>query len=324
MSIKVISGHAIFNENAVVLSQKYNWKLETDFDPQPNDLYVVFGAHELSHQLLEIQFRKNSNFGYVILNSEQINSQFLKNKYYINLMKRNVVCDWNTLTSAYLKETFDIKVFSYFYFEFMVFNSDIKDREYDIAFVGTRSERRENIMNQLKEKYPDLNIYVDLDWKNKSSEQMNSILHNTKLVLNIPYHENNALETHRLNKALSCGCDVISLKSCDEEANEFYKDYVFMTDDVVDEVEKYYNRDKVNKKPYEELIKDLSMKIGRHFSWVISQIHGKLLSLHNKDDAGVQGEVATYQTDEEKNDELGEAVLQGASVLEMGTENDLD
>lgn len=321
MSIKVISGHAIFNENAVVLSQKYNWKLETDFDPQPNDLYVVLGAHELPHQLLEIQFRKNSSFGYVILNSEQINSKFFKNKYYINLMKRNVVCDWNTHTSAFLKETFDIKVFSYFYFEFMMFNSDVKDRFYDIAFVGTRSDRRENIMNELKEKYPDLNIFVDMDWKHKSSEQLNTVLHNTKLVLNIPYHNDNALETHRINKALSCGCDVISHNSCDEEANEFYKDYAYMTDDIVSEVDKYYNG-KVEKKKYDELVKELSMKIGRHFSWVISQVHEKLLSLHSN--ATVQGEIATDTADEEKNDEVREAVPAGFSVSTVGVENDID
>ena len=51
MSIKVISGHAIFNENMLVLSKKFNWILEKDFNPQPNDLYIVFGAHELAHPL---------------------------------------------------------------------------------------------------------------------------------------------------------------------------------------------------------------------------------------------------------------------------------
>ena len=28
--IKIISAHSIFNENAIVLSQKFKWKLETD------------------------------------------------------------------------------------------------------------------------------------------------------------------------------------------------------------------------------------------------------------------------------------------------------
>jgi hypothetical protein len=131
MSIKIISCHSIFNENALVLSQKYEWKIEKDFDPKPNDLYIVFGGHEMAHQLLEIQYRKNSSFGYIILNSEQIHSQFFKNKFYLKLMKQNVVCDYNAITPDWLKEH-EIKVFSYFYFEFMKFNIET-NREYDMC-----------------------------------------------------------------------------------------------------------------------------------------------------------------------------------------------
>ena len=60
--IKVISGHSVFNENALVLSNKFGWALEKNFNPQDRDLYIVLGAHELAHQLLEIQFRKNNSF----------------------------------------------------------------------------------------------------------------------------------------------------------------------------------------------------------------------------------------------------------------------
>lgn len=273
MSIKIISGHSVFNENAVVLSQKFGWKLETTFDPQDKDLYIVFGAHELAHQLLEIQYRKNNSFGYVILNSEQINSQFMKNKYYIALMKKNVVCDYNTLTSQYLKETHDIKVLSYFFFEFMKFDIE-KDRIYDVAFIGSRTEKRERIMKELQEKHPDLKFYVDFDWKHKAPESMTEILHQCKTVLNIPYYENNALETHRVHKALACGCNVVSLKSAEEDANDFYKDYIHFTDDNFDCI-----LETTEKKEYEELIKTLSGKFNQHLHFVIDQIHTKLLSL---------------------------------------------
>jgi len=104
MSIKIISCHPVFNENAVVLSQKFNWKLETQFDPQAGDIYLVLGGHEMAHQLLEAQFRKNASYGYIIMNSEQIHSQFMKNKYYIELMKRNVVFDYTTINTDYLKK----------------------------------------------------------------------------------------------------------------------------------------------------------------------------------------------------------------------------
>ena len=271
MSIKVISGNSVFNENTVVMSKKFGWSLEKEFNPQPKDLYIVLGAHELAHQLLEIQIRKNNSFGYIILNSEQIESQFMKNKYYISLMKKNVVFDYNTLTANYLKETFDIKVLSYFFFEFMKFDIK-KERIYDIAFIGSKNERREKILKDLQEKHPELSFYIDFDWKHKAPESMTDILHQCTTVLNIPYYENNSLETHRINKALACGCKVISHPSADEDADEFYSKYITITDDIDLSIEGIEPN-------YEDLISTLSQKFNPHLLFVIEQIHTKLLSL---------------------------------------------
>ncbi len=179
MSIKVISGHAIFNENMLVLSKKFNWILEKDFNPQPNDLYIVFGAHELAHPLLELQIRKNMSFGYVIFNSEQPNSQFFKNKYYIQLMKKNIVFDYNTISANYLDLHFNIKVLSYFYFEFMKFTLDVP-RVYDVAFIGSRSDKRAEILQQLQLDYPDLKFYIDYNWSHGSAESLTQILHHVR------------------------------------------------------------------------------------------------------------------------------------------------
>ena len=283
MAIKIICGHAIFNENALCISNKFGWTLETDFAPKPNDLYIVFGAHEISHQLLQMQYRMNSCFGYFILNSEQENSQFFKNKYYLKLMKQNVVCDYNSLTPEVLKKKHDIKVFSYFFFEFMKFNVE-SEREYDVVFVGSVNDKRLGLYQKLKETYPHLNIYFDFDWSYKSPEKLTDLLHKAKTVLNIPYYENNALETHRINKALACGCNVISLKSSEEDANKFYEDYVTFTDDIVTEVGKELSP----KKGYEELVKALSQKINPHFLFVVSQLHKKLISLSNTNESSTE------------------------------------
>ena len=282
MSIKIISCHSIFNENALVLSQKYEWKIEKDFDPKPNDLYIVFGGHEMAHQLLEIQYRKNSSFGYIILNSEQIHSQFFKNKFYLKLMKQNVVCDYNAITPDWLKEH-DIKVFSYFYFEFMKFNIET-NREYDIVFVGTPNPKRTALYEKIKDKY---NVFFDFNWQHASSDKLTTLYHKAKVVINIPYYEQNALESHRINKALACGCDVISLKSCDEEANAFYNDYVYFCDDIEDGLDRYF-KGLPPKKNYEELIKVLSQKVAPHFLFVIKQVHSRLLSLNNVDEPAAE------------------------------------
>ncbi len=230
--IKIISGHAIFNENAVVMSKKFGWALEKEFNPKPKDLYIVFGGHEMAHHLLEIQYRLNNTFGFVVMNSEQPDSQFMKNKYYISLMKRNVVMDYNTLSANYLKETYDIKILSYYYFEFLQFNLETKERPYDVCFIGSKNERREKIIQGLQEQYPDLKFYVDYEWSHKNSDSLTKILHECKLVLNIPYYDVNALETHRIHKSLACGCKVISMPSADEDTNEFYKKYITITDSI--------------------------------------------------------------------------------------------
>jgi len=291
MSIKVISGHSVFNENAVVLSQKNKWTLEKEFNPQANDLYIVFGAHELAHQLLEVQYRKNSSFGYVILNSEQIHSQFFKNKYYIQLMKRNVVCDYNTLTCDYLRQNFDVKVFSYYYFEFMKFPEE-EQRIYDVCFIGSKNQHREETLNKLQEQLPDLKFYIDLDWKHGSSESITKILSQSKVVLNMPFYQDNALETHRINKALACGCQVVSNFSKDKDADDFYKDYIYFADDLYRGI----IESKVPKKSYEDLVKALNQKISPHFLFVIDQVHKKLISLSNANDVLPQNTNVSEQT----------------------------
>lgn len=309
MTIKIISGHAIFNENAVVFHKKFGWELETNFDPQPNDIYVVFGSHELAHQLLEIQFRKNNSFGYVILNSEQVDSQFFKNKYYLSLMKRNIVVDYNTITAQYLKQNHDIKVLSYFFFEFM--KSDIvSERIYDVTFIGSKNENRDKIISKLKEDHPELNFYIDFEWKHSSSESLTQILHQSKVVLNIPYYENNPLETHRINKALACGCDVISLMSVEEDANNFYKDYIYMTDNISETIQDYFmglsyhEPDTFTKKSYDELVASLSQKFNPHLLFIVDQVQKKLSSISN----------GNYKKAEESS---VESVSEGLSVCEV-------
>lgn len=278
--IKIISCHPIFNENALILSLKFKWELVKDFDPQPKDIYIVFGGHEIAHQLLKIQEDRKFNFGYIILNSEQQESQFFKNKFYLQLMKCNAVFDYSNKNIDYLKSNFNIKTYSYFFFEFLHFNRENTEKEYDIVFVGSKNQSREELHKKLTERYPYLHIYFDFDWSYKSSEELTKLLHNSKVVLNIPFYENNTLETHRINKALSCECDVFSLKSMDEDANDFYKDYIYFSTEegLSDLIDVYFNKNiKEPKKPYTELIKNISQLISPHFLFTVNSIHENFL-----------------------------------------------
>ena len=311
MSIKVISGHVVFNENAVVMSKKFDWTLENDFNPQAGDLYIVFGSHEIAHQLLEVQFRKNSSFGYIIMNSEQIQSQFFRNKYYIQLMKRNVVFDYNTITSDYLKKAHEVKCLSFYFFEFMKFNSETNDRPYDITFIGSKTEDRVKLMKDLEEEFNDLKFYVDFDWKHASPQSMTDVLQKSKVVLNLAYYtQSRPLESHRINKALACECDVVSTMSHDDDANDFYKDYCYMTDDVKTTLHKYFNEELEKKKPYEDLVKHLSQKFNPHMKFIVDHIHHKLLSLSNVDESStkVVSQQTTSDTDLPTNTQTEEQV----------------
>ena len=87
--------------------------------------------------------------------------------------------------------------------------------------------------------------------------------------MNIPYYEENALESHRINKALACGCKVISMPSSDEDANKFYKDYITITDNIDLSIEGI-------EPAYENLISNLSKKFNPHLLFVINEIHKKL------------------------------------------------
>jgi hypothetical protein len=284
MSIKILTCHPIFNECALVLSKKADYPIEQDFNPQSGDLYIVFGGHEVANELLQSQEQRGYSFGYVILNSEQIHGQFLKNKYYLQLMKKNIVMDYSELNANYLKEIHQIKVLSFYFFEFMCFQNVYEDRKYDVCFVGSPTEYRKNILEELQKSHPNLNFYIDLEWKNKDVASMTETLQQSKVVLNIPYHsKDRSLETHRINKALSCGCTVMSMLSDDEDANTFYKDYIYMSNDLNVELDKYFKHPS-SKKPYEELVKDLANKIYPHMYFVIKQIHQRLISLHKPND----------------------------------------
>jgi hypothetical protein len=128
------------------------------------------------------------------------------------------------------------------------------------------------MLKDLQEKHPNLSFYIDFDWSHKAPESMTQILHQCTTVLNIPHYENNALETHRIHKALACGCKVISLPSADEDTNKFYKDYITITDNIDLSIEGIEPN-------YEKMVKELSSKFYPHLTFVINEIHTKLLAM---------------------------------------------
>jgi Fe-S-cluster containining protein len=258
--IKIINAHKIFTECALCLSQKTGWKIETDFKPSAGEIYVVFGAHEIAPSLLSYDAK------YVIMNSEQSNSQFLKNKYYLELMKKNVVCEFSykdTLTK------YKIKPLAYFTFEFVKFELNM-ERIYDICFIGSANENRIKLLQDLQKAYPEKSFFIDTQWKHQDVKALTNVLSQSKYVLNIPYYTDNGLETHRINKALACGCKVVSYPSADPAMDDIYKKYIHFTENFI---EFFGDESRIDIEPdYEGLLKEVNSKHLPHLIWAVGEV----------------------------------------------------
>lgn len=275
MSLKIISCHPIFTENSVMVSQRYNIPIEQNFDPQRGDLYIVFGAHEQAVALYISQQQMNNEFGYIIYNSEQFHSIHWKNKYYIELCRNNPVFHYSLELARDIKEKFKIIPYSYFFFDFMVWDkSSIEEHEhYDIVFIGAKNDDRVMIESKLKEQLPEKKILFNYDYDYNNPQKLTSLLMNSSIVLNIPFYKNNVLETHRINKALSCGCKVVSMYACDDDANEFYKDYVYFTNNIPKLLQSELDEPKKN---WETFNREAGAKLHQDNLYVIQQVYDKL------------------------------------------------
>ena len=265
---KIITLHPIFNESAIVLSQRLKIEIVKEFEPTKGTLYIVYGAHEKAVELLNIQNNHQHSFGYIIMNSEQPSSKQLKIKYYIELMKNNIVFDYHTESSNYLKETFGIITKSYHWFDFIEYDIE-SEACIDILFVGSHSKEREEVYLQLQFQHPDKKIEFVFDNSLIQPLELTKKLKQAKVLLNIPYHHDKILESHRINKGLSCGCKVVSMKSGDAITDALYDDYIYFVDDICDI--DFTILDKPKKK-YIDLQKKLTNTLTAHNKWYIEQL----------------------------------------------------
>ena len=262
----ILNFNQIFAENAYCLSLRLGIDIVKDFQPIDGHTYLVFGGHDKAVELYTAQGSAKIGFKYIIINTEPPQSDHLRNKFYLNIMKNNIVFDYHTISTHYLK-SLGIRVFSEFSFEFPQVKSS-SDKDIDILFVGSKNDRREAIYKRLQERYPNKKIEFHMDWKYLDQQELTKLLHRAKVVLNIPYYESNILETHRINKALACGCQVVSLFSGHEQTDKFYADYIYFTHDLFD----FFDEEPLlEKRSYAELLSSKS-HIGTNIKWILSQL----------------------------------------------------
>jgi hypothetical protein len=217
--MKVITFSKYFVENAEYLSTELN--IPITYNLEPNEEYIVFSSHNFAKELLEFQIRNNTK--YIIYQSENIESDFFKNKYYIQLLKSNKVMNYSVYTATKMMELYSISTSGYFQFVYKKIYSS-KKRDIDILFFGTMTQKRYDILSEIKNKFPTLNLKIATD---SFGDDLTQLLLRTEFVLNISAYDNAVLETHRINKALACGCYVISNYSSDSKMNEKYREYIY-------------------------------------------------------------------------------------------------
>lgn len=223
----ILNFHSIFIENAYILSQKLGIPIENDFNENSEGTFYVFGAHIKSVDLSLLQDKKKVK--YIIFQTEQIGSQFLDDKYYLKLLrdKTNIVLNWSEYLGAQLKRKYDIDSKGLFNYQFIEQPKN-NNRDIDFFFTGSPTPSRIEICKKIKKLYPNALCIFDFKWSFDTMEKLTNILMRTKYVLNIPYYPDSVLETHRINKALTCGCKVISYPSNDDDLNDEYSKYIYL------------------------------------------------------------------------------------------------
>ena len=220
----------VYIENATLLSLRL--KIPILKELRANEIIICFGCAIDPKKLIEFSIKNPVK--YIIINGENISSKYYDpndeiGRYYIYLQKKHITFQYSPYTAEHV-EKFGIKCGAIVDFEFM--NRDniysTCDQPIDILFYGFPNEERERVETLLKNKYPDKNIHFAFT---VYGNDLLELLVKSKYVLNIPYFENSALEIHRINQALACGCKVISTRSSCEYLNKKYESKISFVDD---------------------------------------------------------------------------------------------
>jgi len=144
--MNIINFHPLFSENAECMSRRQNIPIQRNLQTFEG-LYIVFGAHEKSPELLHIQ-SVHPTVRYVIMNSEQPGSNVMRNKFYLKLMENNAVFNMDSL-----------KGYSPIFFEFP-YTPGTSVRDIDVLFLGCESPKRRSIYETMRTMYPEKNNRV--------------------------------------------------------------------------------------------------------------------------------------------------------------------
>jgi hypothetical protein len=172
-----------------------------------------------------------------ILNTEQLTRQWYFEKYkndLSNLIKENIIptlYDYSIYNSTIIPHGLEVKDI----IRYISKKSEIPDYSlkvvYDVAFCGTRSDRREKILSQLENR--GISVYRINEW----GEQRDIEIQKCKIMINIHYSdEYRIFESIRCDRWLAFGKTVVTEYSLDVSHSEHEKLIISYYDNLVDTV----------------------------------------------------------------------------------------
>jgi len=242
--------------------EKYGFKVEIK-NKIIQEEYINSSDKEL---YLFIYFENNLSFypkKYIKYQIEQTTSSFFNDNYNKILLNADAIWDFSISN----KDKYNFIPLKKIYYMPMPFYNDKKieninydNCEYDILFYGAENERRKKICLKIKEKYSNFKIGFSLFEPEKTE-----IIKKTKIILNLHYYENPALETCRINEILKFNKVIISEKTKSEDwyNMKLYENIVIFIEAIDTEellLEELFNKINyfLNKENYENYCKKLT------------------------------------------------------------------
>lgn len=216
----------IHKENALLLSLRLNIPMINEL--RANETIIIMGSALNPWKLLDFQYKNPVT--YYILQAENVTSHFFQDKKYVTLLRKNPTFHYSEYNALECEKRWGIKSAGIFDWEFLNRTNEYTTckQPIDLLFYGYMNEEREDVEVFLKEKYPDKNIVFAFGTYH---EKLVELLVKAKYVINIPYFKSSALETHRINQALACGCKVFSKRSACESLNKRYESKITFIQD---------------------------------------------------------------------------------------------
>ena len=227
VKIKNYSHFQVFNE--IALSLYYSFKrlgYDAIITDNPNILdrrYIILGANTLRF-CPDIKIKSDS----IIYQFERENSPEQFDSFYLYILKNFKVWDFSLHNMERINNKYNLKISEYLSLGYVEELNCIKHRQekdIDILFIGSFSERRKDLILEMNK----LNIKASLIF-NSYGKERDDLISRSKIMLNVHFHGPGLLEHPRIFYYLNNDCLILSEESNNVEENQRFLNILFLSE----------------------------------------------------------------------------------------------